>query len=974
MPLTLSLAAPGSHCRFLRCTTRLPHVSQLQLYVPNSRASTQARLQCLDTLRHYPHASFTTHQRPQSGLTGSQLYTPPQDTEGRSRSHAPANGSPEFNIGDWASILSTQMSEGFAQAAEKEGENVTGDSAGSTHGPSRRTRKRQRSSQPAMVLDHIYDGSRNLYCSSLESVDSLKHDHSYVNPAIRQHGGILRVVHPPENIRSPMDGPVSLYTILARQLSGLTMPPRTKTPFTRQEIMLLQSKGYSEADVHSWCQCLIDPSSDHASAVFSHHHCRTPLFLLLLFLRRKRIRTSALGRVMRHLGVRLRAEPIVWSSLTVLIIRLLRHARLVWPEAMPWITSLFCTEATRLYREGKEADSSSSTFQAVLTRFCNSLLVLISLPTSEHPMIAGSYQEKAQFVVLQFMASCEPALIVTRHGFRGAIRTQLTHPKTTKEKEWGMLKGPSWPPWKENRNAMDEDKGYMFGASRASRLLHRLFEAGYAGREWEKIAEVYAGWDTDLSPTVQTRTHMPPDNNAHGSENKARLWGARIRTTRTRREAWACFLAYEESGTGASSLVYQAMFEKLHYPEITAQQSGHGDPSSSEFIASNAKNPLPGDMKEVLSDPTSPLHLVYLSEPVPSYIQLYERMWRNRLRPKKRLLAFLLETLPDFETCLHLLEATQGRFGGGVSRLLHGIPLDKRDRALIPNFFMTSFIRCLCRFGRFGDSPPDEPLRIARAYHEERLKHDRTYLIEYAYHLLMTLQLTYRPPWTAYMQKLLYGYGKQKSAASQYTAMCKIFDRMTQKDVGPDDDQFKLLCTVVRYTARTIYNGRLPAELANRILPSARSLLRTTFHNLVGANVDSSVVRPSGFEMETLPPHAPGPDVLQAYVRALGFLRDYEGLYSFSIWLTTYHKEIMVRANAQHGGPQLLYNTLVALRAALEGELDSSQIHDGAPEEIAELVKAQVNGVKEWKWPSEKHVKSYVVGRLTEEDRKSVLS
>ncbi|KAL5372427.1 hypothetical protein PMIN02_012605 [Paraphaeosphaeria minitans] len=973
MPLTLSLAAPGSHGRFLRCTTRLHHVSQPP-YVPNSRANTQARPQCLATARHCSHASFPTHPRPQTGLNSSQLYTPPQDSEGRPRSHALVNGSPEYNIGDWASILSSNMVEGLAQAVEEEGENTTGDTAGSTPGPSRRTRKRQRSSQPAMVLDHIYDGSRSLYCSPVEWLGSLKHDHSYVNPAVRKHGGMFRSVHHSDNIRSPMDGPASLYTILARQLSGLTMPPRTETPFTRQEIALLQSKGYSKADVHSWCQFLLDPSSDHASAVFSHNHCRTPLFLLLLFLRRKRIRTLALGRVMRHLGVRLRAEPISWSSLTVLIIRLLRHARLVWPEAMPWITSLFCTEATRLYRQGKEAGSSSSTFQAALTRFCNSMLVLISLPTSERPMIVGSYQEKAQFVVLRFMASCEPALIVTRHGFQGAIRTQLAHPKTTKEKEWAMLKGPSWPPWKENRNAMDEDKGYMFGASRASRLLHRLFEAGYAGREWEKIAEVYAGWDTDLSPTVQTRNHMPSDINSHESENKARLWEARIRTTRTRREAWACFLAYEESGTGASSLVYQAMFEKLHCPEITVQQPGHGDAPSSELIASNAKNPLPGDMKEVLSDPTSPLHLVYLSEPVPSYMQLYERMWQKRLRPKKRLLAFLLETLPDFETCLHLLEATQSKFGGGVRKLLHGLPLSKRERALVPNFFMTSLIRCLCRFGRFDDAPPDETVKIVPHCHERRLKHDRTYLIEYAYHILMTLQLTYRPPWTAYMQKLLFGYGKQKSAVSQYTAMCSLFDRMTQRNVGPDDDQFKLLCTVVRYTARTVHHGRLSTELADRILPSAQSLVRTMFHNLVGANVDSSGVGRSGIEMDTLPPHAPGPDVLQAYVRALGFLRDYEGLYSFSTWLTTYHKEMTGRANAQHGGPQLLYSTLVALRAALEGELDRSQIHDGAPEEMAELVKAQVNGVKGWKWPSEKHVKAYVVGRLTEEDRRSVLS
>lgn len=896
------------------------------------------------------------------------MYTPPQDLDGHLGSHASGGGSPENEEDDYASILGTEVAEELAEAIEEEGEIVPGGSAGFIPNPSRRTRKRQTSSRPAMVLDSIYDGSRNLYWLSIQSSRAHKHDHSYVNPAMRQPGGMPRLDSPSiasDNIRSPADGPVSLYTILARQLHGLTMPPKTETAFTRQEIALLHGKGYSEADVHSWMQCLITVDSVHASAVFKHDHRSIPLFLLLLFLRRKRIRTFAFGTVMRHLDVRLRAEPIQWPSLTVLVIRLLRHARVVWPEAMPWIASLFCTEATRIYQEMKKAESSSSTHQAALTRFCNSMLALISLPTSEHPMLVGPHQEKAQFTVLQFMANCEPALIVTRRGFQGAIRAQLVHAKTTQEKEWAMLKGPSWPPWKENRNAMDEDKGYMFGASRASRLLHRLFEAGYAGREWEKIAEVYAGWDTDLSPTVQTRNYMASDTNNNTNLNKARLWEARIRTTRTRREAWACFLAYEESNTGASSLVYQAMFEKLHYPETMVHQSGHGDAASSGTNGSNTKNPLPGDMKEVLSDPTSPLHLVYLSEPVPSYIQLYERMWRNQLRPKKRLLAFLLDTLPDFSTCLHLLEATQSKFGGGVRMLLQGSPLKMEDRALIPNFFMTSFIRFLCRFGRFGDSPPDESVQMLPKHHERRLKLDRTYLIDYAYTLVMHLRPTYRPPWTAYMQKLLYAYGKQKTAASQYTAMCKLFEKMTERDVGPDDNQFKLLCAVVRYTARTAYKGHLSTELTKHVLTSARPLLRTTFYDLVGANVDPSFASSPGSEMDTLPPHAPGPDVLQAYVRALGFLRDYEGLYSFSIWLTTYHKEVTVRANAQHGGPQLLYNTMVALRAALEGTLDISNIHNGAPQEILELVKAQVKGIKGWDWPSEEHVHSYVGKRLS---------
>ena len=89
-------------------------------------------------------------------------------------------------------------------------------------------------------------------------------------------------------------------------------------------------------------------------------------------------------------------------------------------------------------------------------------------------------------------------------------------------------------------------------------------------------------------------------------------------------------------------------------------------------------------------------------------------------------------------------------------------------------------------------------------------------------------------------------------------------------------------------------------------------------------------------------------------------LRDYEGLYSFSSWLTTYHREVTIRAAAEHSGQRILYRTLVALRAALEGTLDSKIVHQGAPQEITELVKAQVEGVEGWEWPPKEHVDTYV--------------
>lgn len=825
--------------------------------------------------------------------------------------------------------------------------------------PSRRGRKRQRSSPTAMILDSIHSDARRLYWSSH------KIDYSYVNPALRSKGGMVRRnlrTHPAKNIRHPAEGPVSLFTILSRQLRMLTTLPLAETSFTRPEIELLKSKGYSQEDVQLWSKCLLTGSSIPASAVFKNDHQRLPLFLLLLYLRRTRIRASALGTVMRHLTSRLQADPIDWSSLQLLVIRLLRHARLVWPEAITWIASLFCTEATRIYTQMEKKTTDSSRFVSSLTRFCNSILSLISLPVPKHPVLAGVHQEKAQFLVLQFMNDCNPALTVTKHGFRGVARNQLTHAKTAQEKQWAILKGPSWPPWKENRHSMDEGKGYMFGASRASRIFHRLYEGGYSGRQWEQVAEVYAGWDTDLSPTIQTRTCLPRISGKNKSKSRnASLWVARIGTTRSRREAWACFLAHEEADTEASSEAYLAMFEKLHFPETQSQESTDGQKQSGNANQIFGTDLLPGDMKEVLPDHKSPLHHVYLTEPVPSYSQLYVRMRLKNIQPKKRLLAFFLDTHPDFSTCLSLLEASQDQFGGGIRTLLHGTFLNNENASpAVPDYFLTSFIRFLCRFGVFTHPAPEKPTQSYLRDHKLLFKSERKYLAEYAYALLMYFRPAYRPPWTAYMQKVLYGHQRKKSAESQYTTMCALFEKLDNIDMDLDDDQFQLMCAVVRYTAQTAYKRQLEPEFALRVLSSAPALLRTTFHMLVGANVDSSWTRPPGSGMDLLPPHAPSPAALQAYTRALGMLRDYEGLYSFSSWLTTYHKEVTVRANAQHGGSQTLYRTLVALRAALEGRLDSKNAHDGAPQEIIELVKAQIQSVKSWQWPPKEHVDVYV--------------
>lgn len=739
---------------------------------------------------------------------------------------------------------------------------------------------------------------------------------------------------------------------------------------TPQETELLQREGLTQDAVQSWAASLLETNSDTAARIFRRGAATPPLFVILLYLRRKHIRRHVMSAVLTHISARLQHEPIDWNMFRIMVTRVLRHARRQWPEALPWVSTLFLDKAAKMYGSAGDADSLSPRGVRDMTRFCNNLLSLLSLPSSLRPMIASRHQETAQFRVLQFMAGSDPSIAVTRAGFRAIARIQLTHAKTDQEKDWAELKGHSWPPWKESRTAMDDDKGYEQGASRASKILHRMFEAGYAARNWEEVAEVYAGWDTDLSPTIQTRALLPI---GFRGDHAHRLWAARIRTTRTRREAWACFLAYEASGASPNQEPYLAMFEKLYYAEVQRLPDStiYQAEGSNDVSEPSAPYLLPGDMKEVVADSASPLHNVYLSEAVPTYEELYRRMMSKELRPRERLLCFLLETYPDFATVFKLLEKAKDDFEGGVGCLLYGHHGDASTVHKLPDYFLAAFMRFLCRFGRQSKTLSASTAFLAPDQHRYQIMFDDNYLLKYAYALLLHYKPRYQPAWTSFMERIVFDrfrpmYQERDSAMGitnfQYDMVVRLLDTLASVDVDVEGDLFILACTATRYAAQAVHRRNLSVEQRHEFLITRSYRLRKLFHHLAGGHVDQQ----TPVNATTIPTHIPGPAELHAYVRALGILRDYEGLYSFSTWLTKHAAEVIARARAQHGGSDMLFRTLVALRAATGGWLEEGlDSRPKAPEEIRELVKAQISSVEEWGgWPSNRHVEMYIQGHV----------
>jgi hypothetical protein len=850
---------------------------------------------------------------------------------------------------------------------------------------SRNKRKRRRQSRPASVLDALTASAQSHYSNPATGKVDLSYRSQHLAKAgqPQQRGVELSAgkrTEPPRQL-------TTLHSILAGYLHHQLKLNESDSQhtFSVHEQSVLCDNGFASTSVASWATCLSAPSSLTAVSIFKSDEQTPPLFVLLLVLRRRVVSTFALGIIYRHINERVKSEPLPWYAIKLLSIRLLRHARKVWPESIPWVASLF-TDQTGMFFENS-LHTVTPQEMSDITSFSNTLLLLLSLPSNITPILGAISQEKAQFKVLQFMASRTPAITVTRSGFRAISRTQLAHPKTAEEKEWAKLKGPSWPPWKDNRTAMDEDKSYEFGASRAAKIFHRMYEAGYRGQTWEAMAEVYTGWDTDLSPTIQTRTSLPhvSSESRHQEYLTILLWAGRVRTTRTRREAWACFLAYELSNAPASNMVYLAMFEKLHSytmersPKQESLSTLDDELNPDEDLDNMEAELLPGDMKEVLTDPTSPLHYVYLSEPVPTVQELFNRMYKRDVRPSNRLLAYLLEIAPTFETCVSLLEAAADDFDGGVGRLLYGQWSDDNTADTTPNYLIAAFIKALCRFGRFGPSvraPGHEPLFISPERHTHELRQSNSYyMMEYAHALLYRYQPLYRPAWTTYMNKVsrsaigatVHTNGKhtvQSRRTTSYVITWDLVECMEKIDLDVDDSIFQIVCRTTTSAARAITTSNVSEREAHQVSSTASPRLRSLFHRLVGANMDTTVfsTTTNHDESTTIPPHIPGTAVLHGYVLALAALRDYEGLYSFSTWLTKHYVEVTARAKAHHSGNKWLHRTLVALRAAVTGllEEEGSGQHK-ASDEIVELIRGQIDTVEEWGgWPGQRDVDLYL--------------
>ncbi|KAL8788397.1 MAG: hypothetical protein Q9195_007315 [Heterodermia aff. obscurata] len=770
--------------------------------------------------------------------------------------------------------------------------------------------------------------------------------------------------------------------------------------FSKENIAFLRHQGYEPEDLVSWAWIVTADSTERAvrrlmalsaeSRLGSSESRIIPTFVFLFVLRRSNWSARALRMMIIHGWDRLEGYVVAQKqpldaaygfsrtgefssvdrsylkselqprgishrfvsnkNVMIMVIRLLRHAREVWPEA--------CVSIARMFTkyDGKSWDAPIRHSKiAERTNDYNTILSLLASPASMYPFLSISAQQQAQFVIIRRMDEFDPPLTIDRGGFRAVIRVQLAHKKTLQERDWASLKAKSWPPWKQDKLGLDAEKDIQYGQSRASQVIKHLQEAGYACNEWESAAEILAGWDTDETPTIQKRAfHLRPIGSGpmKGEESTlpgSLIWQARIQATRTIDEAWACFLAFKESMglDGISSKytkVYHVMAEKIIFEQARSRATEQGQLRKAGPQLADI-TPLPGDGKEVSERP-GPQEAIYVRSSAPDIDEFFDMMLQDGVVPSSRSLAFLLFHAQSFRK--------------GIRYLLHShLPNDlvrnllidnpkpiaypiHRDR--MPDYLFGAFIHFLCNFGRRVHHTDLMGFYLSRLSTVRRTINT----VVQACKLMGAYKPYYRPPWNS----LLLVLAKKGVSLETYTgnvdaefqeilawkAILTVVNDMRMIGLGLDLSGFRYVCIGYENAFKAKgkltpaagfipvggrLRGRLPCSVRH-FMHNGLSYIKDLFKIIVSGGPSYQVsarldipVSPA----DTLVPRlleTPSPAHLHPFIRILGLRGDHRGLVELVEWMGEFAPELQTRAEELMNGRRMLRRCLTAAVVFLE--------------------------------------------------------
>ncbi|TKA27972.1 hypothetical protein B0A50_04038 [Salinomyces thailandicus] len=768
----------------------------------------------------------------------------------------------------------------------------------------------------------------------------------------------------------------------------------------RRQILYLQSKGYSVSDALSWASIVSEHDTYTAAKSLAlrngnFHGQPVPIFVLNYLLRKAHLNARAIRILLfqsqaylEHRSTPNTSDPVDETTVVILFVRLLRHARQKWPSAINEIVEIFLGSISQQYEQ--KGPTSVST----LTHLLNKAMHLVAIPTSVEPFKEAYYQEMAIIRILRFMAGHQPPLQMNREGYRAVIRVQLAQKKTPSEQQWAELKALSWPPWKQERTAMDAlITPRDHGLTRAGDTLRRMREAGYAPGPWEEAALIFAGWDIDRTPTIQWRAAI--NTGVARFQDGSATWAARITATRTAQEAWAAYLAFEDSGLEPDEDVHLAIVQKLHQEEKRQHRSVSA-PEAPSAMDTPQERILPGEKAEVEPLPPSTHLYTYVRRPVPSVEDFFRQLVGKGVYPQGHFLGYIVGNASSLQLGFEYLR-TGSRCQLDIERVLDLDP--DFDFSTVSLSVLSGLIELLCRYSNvpltklrrdwyFGSRPL---ARLAPAppvldKHHLNVQHPLVFALE----LLKLSRSTHVPLWSAVLHALsqkatiqsmsfltlpqdrepdygdlTYDYQSARGTISASTLVGHVLSMLQELHIDLDSFGFHALCTADEHMVyfcwkalkrnvsdnenEDIQHSRMDGQQtisheAHAVLSSTDDVarLKSEFHTLVGDGGNEVTGTGRSFSDLALPRllTVPSAAVLHAYIRALGWRGDHRGLQDLLGWMVEHRSELAEQRTRDRNAMRLMRRAIIALRVFLE----RSWLNRGADGSIDAVVETELDG------------------------------
>jgi len=719
----------------------------------------------------------------------------------------------------------------------------------------------------------------------------------------------------------------------------------------------LRNAGFNTDDVAKWAWVVSPHDGEEMATRFLFLPLKNPpLFLLLHILRKDISRVKTLKKlliyiwkhimgkssayddplsgqeisvgspspaVMQALSIYTESEPdapiLKETEYTVMITRLLRQCRRLWPAAVLSVSYAVGPIMDSILAESSgDPKNLDRRMHRKLCHLFNYTLTRLSLPAATEPMKSMAHNWQAQKVLLNLAGQFQPPLFLNGSAYRAVVRVLAAQKKTEREAMVSNRRSRSWPPWRIEQDGMDTCRELADDLSRSVLAAMRMTESGYREDDRVRALKILGGQESDGTPTIQTRK-LP------GPWNRMQEWAARIEATRDVEEAWSAFVNFRQQQGKPSLSMYFAMIQKLQH-EIARTRRGV------EYDAS------PGDGREVLPPSHDNFSTFYCRQlQPPSVKELYKQMiTESHQRPTGRFLSYMVSNARTPQEGLWYLQRSN------ISN--EAIQFLRTGRGDVPNLveqlnddIFAAFIKLLCRFA----------LRSEASNQSRDFKDFFVNPLLHCHQILKRSQIRFRPAW----YELFEGLSRRDIIVDR-----DIDDRF-QNDIfswqvtaAALDDFHQLGLELDHRGFQIICRGFEKAAVASSHPGYEQLFAQSQIRILKERFAEISEALPWGCEYGIPRLLFPiGGAHLHPYVRVLGVIKDYDEIIHLLEWMVENHKPLNDSVSQSRNNAKMVRNTIVAMKVFL----NDTEFENRA-QELVERVEA-------WDgWPSDREVQAYL--------------